>query len=357
MAIDHGAEANHQPDVSFESGSIVPESGLGVDWQNRDDVLPDNLGYPDNEDPIVAAQKRVEDSYAVASDFGDAAGSGDAPIVPAFPRLSQPTGIDAERPGKSHVRRAEERDLDRLAEIDLMMFDKAYGQDVPKHSEVKEMMARRLGNIKDGGGGMFVCEVDGEVNAFATYFRTNKPWEEFTTWEDTTNNGTLDGVVEPEGRYAYVVNMTVAPRASKVRGMQKVVANMFASAITEGLEYGYFVSRIPQLTQWMQEKGIDYTTRSPEELDALAAEYITTTTISRKGKEEPYDYELRTYLRSGFKEGSLVKGGFSDEESLNYGVTFRVDTPLTNLPRPFRRIAAAGLSLAARSTKLAGKLF
>ncbi|HTE57371.1 MAG TPA: hypothetical protein VK694_01390 [Verrucomicrobiae bacterium] len=259
-------------------------------------------------------------------------------------------------PGKTHIRRAEEKDLDRLAEVDLMMFDSAYGEEPPSHAEVRDMLARRLENIKEGGT-MLVCEVDGEINAFSTYFRTNKPWEDFTSWEHSTKNGTLDGIVEPDGKYLYAVNMTVTPRGSEVRAMQKVLANLFSSAMKEGIEYGYFVSRVPQLTKWLADNGIDYNTTDPEQLDALAEQYVGTTKESKKGKEEAYDYELRTYDRAGFERGKLVKGGFSDAESLNYGVAFKVDVPLAGKPKSVRWLAATGLSLAARSTKIAAKLF
>ncbi|MCA9332124.1 hypothetical protein KC968_04270 [Candidatus Saccharibacteria bacterium] len=264
---------------------------------------------------------------------------------------------EREKRRKTIVRDAEENDLEELVDLDLLMFENAYGSNVPARNEVRDMLSRRLNNIQDAGGRMVVCEVDGVVSAFATYFRTNKPWDQFTTWEDTTNNGTLDGVVDPDGRYAYVVNMTVAPRGSGVRGMQKILANLFAGVMQTEVEYGYFVSRMPQLTQWMSSRGVEFTEATEPELDKLAAEYITTTKPGRKGKQESYDYELRTYDRAGFERGRLVKGGFSDEESLSYGVTYKADIPLHGKPKIIRSMAANLLRIAAKSTKIAGKLF
>lgn len=265
--------------------------------------------------------------------------------------------VETEIRRETVIREAKETDLDQLVELDLLMFDKAYGSNMPSRDETRVMLSRRLHNIQGGGGKMVVCEVDGEVSAFATYFRTNKPWDEFTTWEDTTNDGTLDGAVHPDGKYAYVVNMTVAPKGSEVRGMQKILANLFADVMKKDVEYGYFVSRVPQLTEWLNSRGVDYTTTSDAELDELAQEYVNVTTRSRRGKEEPYDYELRTYGRAGFERGKLVKGGFSDEESLSYGMTFRADIPLYGKPRLLRHVAANGLRLAAKSTRIASKLF
>lgn len=261
-----------------------------------------------------------------------------------------------QKSSKSRIRDAEERDLDALVELDLMMFDKSYGSSKPPVQEVRDMLARRMKNVADGRGKMVVCEVDGEVSGFGTYFRTNKPWDEFTTWEDSTNDGTLDGVTDPDGKYAYVVNMTVAPRGSSVRGMQKIMANLVADGLKEGIEYGYFVSRIPQLTEWLSSQGVDYKSATVEELDKWAEVYIDTKAVSKKGKEESIDYELRAYERFGFERGKLVKGGFSDEESLNYGVTFKAPVPLHNKPRFVRSTVALGLSTAARSTWVADKL-
>lgn len=257
---------------------------------------------------------------------------------------------------KSRIRDAEERDLDALVELDLMMFDKSYGSSKPPAQEVRDMLAKRMENVADGRGKMVVCEVNGEVKGFGTYFRTNKPWDEFTTWEDSTNDGTLEGVTDPDGKYAYVVNMTVAPKGSEVRGMQKIMANLVADGLREGIEYGYFVSRVPQLTEWLSAQGVDYKEATIEELDTLAQTYIDTRAVSKKGKEESIDYELRAYERFGFERGKLVKGGFSDEESLNYGVTFKAPVPLHNKPKPIRKAVAFSLSTAARSTRIADKL-
>lgn len=259
--------------------------------------------------------------------------------------------------GKTHsvIRDATVADLDRLTELDLMMFDGAYGESVPDYDETREMFARRLANIGLGGH-MLVCEVDGEVNGFGSYFRTDKPWEEFVSWEDSTNNGTLEGVVAPEGRYAYVPNMTVAPKASQVRGMQKIMVNLVGRAIYDGIDYGYFVSRVPELTKWLQSEGYDYRNMTIAELDKLALQYSLLKETSSRGKSEPMDYELRTYTRSGFEQGKLVKAGFSDKESLDYGVTFKAPIPFNRAPRPVRSAVKVGLSLAARSTVLMSKI-
>lgn len=260
---------------------------------------------------------------------------------------------------KTVVRDASIEDIGRLAEIDLLMFENAYGSGKPEVESVEEMLTHRLENVMGSNGAMIVCEVDGVIEGFATYFKTGKLWDDFKTWEDMTNEGTLDEVVDPESRYAYVANMTVTPKGSEQRAMQKIMARMFAEAIREDIIYGFFVSRIPQFTQWLNERGVDFKETAEEELDSLAHTYITETRVSPKNTEkvEPYDYELRTYQRAGFEMGKLVKGGFSDEESLNYGVTFKVPVPLAGKPKPIRHIAARALSAVSRSTTLASKLF
>jgi hypothetical protein len=258
--------------------------------------------------------------------------------------------------GQSRIREATSEDLDRLAELDIMMFENAYGTEIPTHEESRSMLERRLSNVQNGAGHMMVCEVDGVVQGFGTYFRTDKSWEEFTSWEESTNNGTLDGVTNPEGKYAYVVNMTVAPGGSEVRGMQKILVNLMSRALEENLEYGYFVSRIPEFTKWLDAEGIDYTTLPTEDLDKKAEEYIGLTATSRRGKEEPIDYELRTYTRSGFDMGKLVNAGFSDHESLSYGVTFKAPIIGTGKPKILRKVMGRGMRAASKSTKLMSKI-
>ncbi len=295
----------------------------------------------------IAVRKWMVDKYRNAK--------GDSTVAAATNNGGE-NSIEKPSKLKSRIRDAEERDLDRLVELDLMMFDKSYGSSKPPVHEVRDMLAKRMKNVADGRGKMIVCEVDGEVSGFGTYFRTNKPWEEFTTWEESTSDGTLEGVTDPEGKYAYVVNMTVAPKGSKVRGMQKIMANLVADGLKNGVEYGYFVSRIPQLTEWLSAQGIDYRSTSEDELDRWAAKYIDTRAISKKGKEEAIDYELRAYERLGFERGKLVKGGFSDEESLSYGVTYKAPVPFSSQPKFVRKMVAFALTTAARSTRIADKL-
>lgn len=235
------------------------------------------------------------------------------------------------------TRLARMSDLERLAEIDLQMFDKAYGAEKPAKDLVVETFSKRLANAPDG---MFVAEVDGVVEGFATCFRTDVPHEQFVSWEHSTANGTLDGKVCPEGRFGYVVNLTICPRAAALGAEDVLLARMFALGIGYGVEYAYFVSRIPLFRRWLTRHAPN-TIANGEVLNA-AHEYCKLRTAAG----ERFDPLLRLYEKHGLIFQRLVEDAFSDKASLDFGVLFTAPMPLGHALghlRPVRFVASAAL--------------
>jgi hypothetical protein len=124
-------------------------------------------------------------------------------------------------------------------------------------------------------------------------------------------------------------------------------ASLMAYALEHGIDYGYFASRMPQFKQWLKKKQVsNETLEDATKLDALANEYAFSTKMVN-GKEVRTDLELRMYEKAGFKLMRVVRGGFSDEASLDYGVTCRVDVPPEKFIRFLCRSSLVGKGTAA----------
>lgn len=262
---------------------------------------------------------------------------------------------------KPKVRTAVAGDMDRLTDIDISRFRKAYGENLPTHEEIKTNFLQRYANSPDY---MFVVEIDGEIEGFVSAFRTNKPSEEFVSWEDSTSRGTLKDVVDPDGKYVYVTNMTVNPAAMKLGGEDMLLANLFANGIEDGIEYGYFASRMPLFQIWLKRelKGESLTPDSLDEseLSRYANIYRDTEKQTKNGMVR-FDPELRMYEEAGFTLGKVVSRGFNDEASMDFAVVCEAAVPPKNKilksNKLIRKFLAGTLRQVAKSPRLIEKYF
>jgi hypothetical protein len=226
------------------------------------------------------------------------------------------------------VRSASPADIGRIAEIDLARYKKVYGQHPPSKEEVSSMFQERLNNATSEW--MYVCELNDQIEGFITGFRTNKGMEDFISWEDSTAAGSLKDRVDPEGKYVYIANLTLNPKAMENGGEIMLMGRLMAEGIKNGIEYGYFISRLPIFSAWAKrqarQKGVGAKDLSNDQLNELAAEYIELKE-SINGKETALDPELRMYDEVGFERGRLVQNAFEDPQSLNYGVLYKVPVP------------------------------
>jgi hypothetical protein len=265
----------------------------------------------------------------------------------------------AEKETKASVRKARVEDINRLADIDLARYKRVYGENPPTKEEVVAMFEERLANASSDW--MYVCEVNNTVEGFVTGFRTNKPLEEFVSWEDCTANGTLTDRVDPDGKYVYIANLTVNPAAMKIGGEDMLMANLLAQGIEDGIEYGYFLSRMPIFSAWLKRQilqGNASANPGSDELDALAKQYANATeTVD--GKKVRLDPELRMYEEAGFKMGEVLRDSFEDPQSLNYGILFKADVPPSGAlkrSKIVRHTMAGALRLAAKNPKVLARI-
>ena len=279
-----------------------------------------------------------------------------APIVAAMRNKDSPKDVPKEnheiiKKSKPIIRTAKLEDIDRLAEIDIKLFRKAYGADLPDRAEVYEMLKKRYLNNPDW---MFVAEINGVIEGFVSAFPTDKPKEEFVSWEDSTANGTLEGKVNSDGHYAYITNMTIKSEAVKLGAEEMLLGNLLAKCVAQGVEYGYFVSRIPSFKRWALRNDIN--TEDSKELNNAASEYIEL----RRQNGKLRDPELGMYESLGYKLDRLVPDGFQDEASLNFGVVCRVDNLFKNKftdVAPIRKLTGLLLRRISNHPKILKKVF
>ena len=265
-----------------------------------------------------------------------------------------------ERTPKISVRHANKADMPRLAQIGKTRYKRTYTENEPVDEDVTEMFEKRLENTTPQW--MLVCEIDGKIEGSVSGFRTDQPWEDFVSWEDSTASGTLDGKVHPDGQYVYIVHLTVNPEAVKHGAVEMLMANLMAEGIKEGVEYGYFVSRMPLFSAWLRRWARENNTKvsaiSATQLDTLAQEYVGLKE-NIDGKEVSKDYELRMYEEFGLEKGRLVKDAYSDPQSMNYGVLFRAPVPPHNVLKkipPVRHALGSLLKVVAKNPKILDKL-
>ncbi len=249
-----------------------------------------------------------------------------APIIAAMRNKDSDSEVNANKSEvikkiKPKIRTAKLDDLERLTEIDIKLFRKAYGAELPDQKDVYEMLKKRYLNNPDW---MFVAEVDGVIEGFVSAFPTNVSKEEFVSWEESTANGTLDGKVNPEGKYAYLTNMTINSEAVKLGAEEMLLGNLLAKCISEGTEYGYFISRIPSFKRYVARNQINV--ENAEDLRLVAEEYAN----SRRKNGKRRDPELNMYENLGCNLERTVQDAFSDDASLNFGVVCSVMNPIKN---------------------------
>lgn len=267
------------------------------------------------------------------------------PIVSKLHELEATKTVNAEAKEKQKfkIRHATLADIPRLAELDISLFKGSYGEAIPQKEEVEAMFTKRFQNCPDW---MFVVDINGTPEGFVSAFRTNKPLEDFKSWEDTTANGTLDGKVASDGKYVYVTNLTMGPKAMKAGAFDSALANLMANAVRDGVEYAYFESRIPMFKRWVRKQiknGEISEEQTDEQLFELAKKYSQLTRETKTG-DVRHDPLLAMYEKAGAKLMHVVPDAFSDEASMNFGVVCKAEIPPVN--RHIKRIKPLRVAMA-----------
>jgi hypothetical protein len=255
-------------------------------------------------------------------------------------------------------------DMSALVSADMQAFRSVYKfQDMSEDELAADLLTKFEGRYeKLGGFWMQVLENQGKIVGSITACPTRKTPEDFTSWEDTTDNGTLETTYDPDGKKLYVVSLSVLPEASAVNGQDMLMANIIGKII--GGDYqAYFESRMPGLKKWMLNQcradGVKLADVSPEDIQAYSEKYYTST-IEVEGKARSIDPLLRMYQEIGCKIVKLVPDAYQDTLSMNYGAVCVYDSPLPTLVKsiPFvRRAIGSSISAVSHSNYLTRKLF
>jgi hypothetical protein len=237
-------------------------------------------------------------------------------------------GESKEKAPNFKVRQATMADIPNIVDVDLRAFDSVYSNyDENPEALRRELTEKFTGRLeKVGGKWMPVLERDGEIVGFMTCCPTSKKPEDFKSWEDTTDNGTLETTYDPKGENVYVVTLSVLPAGSAAK--DRLFVDQMSQMFKSGQKTAFFESRLPGLRNYAKKKaryfGLELDYVEPRQLDNIADEYFNLKT-KIKGKDVPYDRLLRLYDRIGCKFIKVVPNAYKDEPSLDYGVVCTYD--------------------------------
>jgi len=291
----------------------------------------------------------------------------DQPLTPPTPaQLITPVGDQKEKdkPKKLTVRKANIDDVEALVDVDIRAFNAVYKDyDIPEEEWRSSLVQKFRGRLeKIDNDWCQVLENHGKIVGFIMACPTSKKPEEFTSWEEITDNGTLETMFDPKGKNIYVVSLSVLPEGSLAGGQNMLIANIIGKFIKEGYDQGFFESRLPGLRNWVKRQSKkreqDFASLTKEQLDDYADEYFRTTK-NIDGKDVPQDRLLRLYASVGCEFVKLVPDAYQDGQSMNYGVmcVYKNPIPKKLAFRPITTIVGSAFRAMSHSNKLTNKVF
>ena len=340
-----GAETNVDL-AAEEDGSVIAITDSGSDYA---DTSLDVSRIRDRISHIFRTQNGVE-----VNDYSEPGAV-----------LTLKKRVEAINAGRSmNVRPAMYRDLERLVEVDMQAFRSVYRHYDVSLTELKadlfDKFQQRFERV--GSKWIAVLEKDKQVVGFLTACPTSKPPEDFVSWEDTTDSGTLASTYDPDGKYLYAVSLSVVPEGSKLAGQDMLMVDLISKVI-EGDYTAYFESRLPGLKRWMhrrcREGGSTLDSLSEAQKQTYAEDYFRLNTQFLPG-DKPIDPLLKIYHAMGAYFPRLVPNAYQDELSMNYGVVAVYENPLPsflNKSPKLRKSAALAVRGISRSHYLTKRIF
>jgi hypothetical protein len=291
--------------------------------------------------------------------------------TPSTPTVISRNGDSKTSEGKLRIRPATEADIDAIVDVDLTTFESVYSTYTKERdelrTELREKFALRLSTV--GGDWMPVLLRGEDIVGLMTCCPTSKSPEDFKSWEETTDDGTLETTYDSDGNNVYVVTLSVLPEGSEGKNM--LFAHQIGKAAREGYKLAYFESRLPGLREWIVANKLDgsedgLAKLSSEQKDEYADEYFELHE-EVKGKQVRKDRLIRLYERVGCKCLKLVADAYDDEPSLDYGVvcTYTFSDLFNGSALPFKIpenrlthwLVGSLVQIAARSPKVSNKVF
>jgi hypothetical protein len=328
-------------------------------------VVGENLGYPgdDTADKLApAAVTATLTSPPTARTLG-------TPSRGLIDRVSRRVERALDEP-KFGIRQSTREDVEAMVDIDMRAFSKVYAgyerTEDEQREHLREMFAGRFDMI--GGKWMPVVTQKNEagqeeVVGFMHCCPTSKDPSGFVSWEETTNNGRLDTLYDPEGKNVYVVSLSMDPKVKGQRGQNSLFMQQIGTFISEGMDTAFFESRMPGLRGWVERRctreGRDFNALTDNDKMALAEEYFSSTR-ERRGKQVPLDPLLKVYAGAGCNLLQVLPDAYKDEPSMDFGVLCTFDNPMPEWAKkfaPVNKMVGGIMKLAAKSSWITRKAF
>ncbi|EKD64637.1 MAG: hypothetical protein ACD_50C00333G0008 [uncultured bacterium] len=195
------------------------------------------------------------------------------------------------------VNRINSKELDEFFD-DIVRVEKESWP--PELQASKEKFVSRLQTF---GKGFFVARVDGRIKGITTSQIVSYP-SEGKTWNEITDNGFIKKTHNPSGNALYVVSIGVA-RDVQGMGLGSLLLGAQKEITKElGLSYLFLGARIPRYDGYCREHG-----------EISVEEYLKL----KNDKNEPFDPEIRFYMRNGLEPKKIITHFEPDRESRDYG--------------------------------------
>lgn len=246
------------------------------------------------------------------------------------------------------------QDLDGIEAVEYNRYAVLYAEKPEKKRRFRKTLEKRL---LVANKWMWVVKNDEKVLGSLSAQPTSKNPQEFKSWEESTNNGTLEGTYDENGQNVYVVNLDVLQEGTKKGAQYMLMAYLAAKVLEDNKRIVFFESRMPGFREYIvKDKKISigkWESLNKDAQDELATEY-SKQKITVNGKLVPRDKLLKFYQGAGFKRDNVVANAFDDPESLNYGLVFYANNDLPRIVRMplIRNIVASIIRLSAKNPKI-----
>ncbi|MDQ3123646.1 MAG: hypothetical protein M3Q14_03105 [bacterium] len=239
-------------------------------------------------------------------------------------------------------RAAKREDVEQMVEIDLVAFGAVYRDYELTAEELRADLKNKFLERYEilGGDWMQVLEDEtGKMCGFMICCPTSKQPEDFVSWEDMTDGGTLASTYDPDGKQLYVVSLSMLPEGSKYDGQDILYLNLLGKMVENGIGRAFFESRLPGLRSWVK-KQCRKEDRNPEDLsEDEKLEHAKSYVNLRKtvdGKSVRHDQLLRIFEDFNAEFVKVAPDAYQDKPSMNFGVVCVIKNPLPERIQEYR---------------------
>ncbi len=234
---------------------------------------------------------------------------------------------------KITIQKAKIKDINGMLEVEFERYAQLYKEQPEKKLIQRHTFERRLAIAKKW---MWVARMDGRIVGFISGQPTDMKPKDFTSWEEVTDNGTLERTYKSGGKNVYVVNLDVSRSATKYDVQYMLMAALGGKLLKMGKDIAIFESRMPGFRTWIYEEsniGEKLWSKLTDKQKLDEAESYAAMKIDRKGKLVRKDRLLRFYEEAGMHFVKVLPNAFKDGESLDFGMLCTAKNPI---PPKFR---------------------